>query len=88
MKNEKKLLKMAQIKPVNVPFWDECGVKNIYDKVLAQPGMKDYFPDKYPVGRQCSRKYMYTVWNSIHPDQVKEVIEYASAQRYGTQHER
>ena len=51
LKNEKKLLKMAQIKPVNIPSYDECGVKNIYGKVIAQPGMADYFPDAYPKGR-------------------------------------
>ena len=46
------------------------------------PGMASLFPDKYPKGRQCCRQYMYNVWNSIHPDEVKAVIDFANSQRY------
>ena len=44
--------------------------------------MAEYFPDKFPIGRTCNREYMYNVWNTMHPEDVKEVIEYANSQRY------
>jgi len=31
---------------------------------------------------------MYTVWNTLHPDQVKEVIAFANQQRYGVTHDK
>ena len=34
------------------------------------------------------KTYMYNIWNTIHPDQVKAVIEHANEVRYGTANER
>lgn len=79
---EKAFLKMQEVKFVNVPAFDEIGVKKLYDKVIQRPNMSKYFPDKYPKGRQCCRQYMYNVWATIHPDDVKRVIEHANSQRY------
>ena len=44
--------------------------------------MADYFPDKFPKNTQCDKAYFYNVWNSLYPEQVKEVINHANAQRY------
>lgn len=44
--------------------------------------MKRYFPDKYAKNRQCDRDYMFNIANSLHPNVVKEVIEYALSQRF------
>lgn len=65
---EKDLLKMKQVRFVNAPAYDEIGVKALYDKVVQQPGMAKYFPNKYPKGRQCEKQYMFNIWNSIHPE--------------------
>ena len=46
------------------------------------PGMMDYFPDKYPKGKVCEKAYMYNVWNTRYPEDVKAVIEHANQQRY------
>ena len=79
---EKRFLKMGQVKFINAPNYDETGVKNLYDKVVQLPGMAPLFPDKYPKGRTCCKAYMYNCWNSIHPEEFAQVIEYANAQRY------
>jgi hypothetical protein len=82
LKGEKKFLKMMNVKIINVPDYDEIGVKHLYERVVQRPGMAEYFPDKFPIGRTCNREYMYNVWNTMHPEDVKEVIEYANSQRY------
>ncbi len=51
-------------------------------------GMSKYFPDSYPIGRMCDRSYMYNVWNTKHPDDVKQVICYANEMRYSLASER
>ena len=35
----KNLLKMSEVKFVNVPAFDEIGVKHLYDQVIAKEGM-------------------------------------------------
>ena len=50
--------------------------------------MAKYFPDSYPKGRVCCREYMYNVWNTIHPEDVQEVLKYANSQRHAIDSER
>ena len=47
----KRLLKMREIKFINVTKYEELSVKNLYDNFLSLEGMQFYFPDKYPKGR-------------------------------------
>ena len=51
LKEDKDLLRMSDVAFCNPPAYDETGVKSLYEKVLQQPGMAKYFPDKYPKGR-------------------------------------
>ena len=44
--------------------------------------MSDYFPSKFPKGSQCDKEYMYNIWNTLYPEDVAEVINYANSLRY------
>ena len=79
---DKKLLKLNEVRFIQAPKFDEISVKNLYDKFIKLDKMDKYFPDKYAKGRQCDREYMFNVANTLHSEVVKEVIEYALAQRY------
>ena len=79
LQGKKKLLKIDQVKHCNAPKFDEIGVKALYDEVIKMPNMKLYFPVSYPAGKQCDRTYMYNVWNTLYPEDVKEVINYANS---------
>jgi hypothetical protein len=48
---DKKLLKMAELKPINAPFYDEISVKNIYPRVKDDGTVSQYLPDNLPAGR-------------------------------------
>ena len=85
---KKDLLKMNEVHFCNPPAYDEIGVKALYDKVIKQPNMAKFFPDKLPKGRQMDRSYMYNIWNTVHQDQVQAVIEHANEVRYGDKNER
>ena len=50
LKGEKEFFKMADVKFIHVPAYDEIGVKALYEKVVNLDGMSKYFPDKYPKG--------------------------------------
>ena len=74
LKNEKKLLKLSKVIPCNPPHYDEIRVINLYDSWMKLPGMKDYFPDKYPKGRKCARKYFFDVANTLYHDEMAKTI--------------
>ena len=65
-----------------VPKFDELSVKGLYYKLLSLPGMVEYFPDKYPKGRQCDRDYLFNVANTLHSGVVQEMFDHALKQRY------
>ena len=74
---KKKLLKLSEVKLIQMTKYDELSVKNLYDKFLTLEGMAEYFPSKYPKGRICDREYMFNVANTLHQDVLKELIEHA-----------
>ena len=78
LSGEKKFLKMQEVRFINPPAYDEIGVKNLYDRVVKLPKMAELFPDKYPKGRACCRSYMYNCWNTLYPEDVASVIDYAN----------
>ena len=78
LRGEKGLLKMVDVRMVNVPTYDEVSVSNLYSMMIQRPGMAKYFPDTYPKGRQCCRDYMFNVWHTVHPQDVEKVIKFAN----------
>ena len=68
---DKKLLKMKEVKFCNPPAYDEIGVRALYDKIMTDVEVKQYFPDKLPKGRSMDKSYIYNVWNTIREDDVK-----------------
>ena len=48
---QKRLLKMREVKFINVTKYNELSVKSLYENFMTLQGMKFYFPDKYPKGR-------------------------------------
>ena len=64
---DKKLLKLADVKFISVPKYDEISVKNLYGKLIELEGMGYYFPTKYAKERQCDREYLFNVANTLHP---------------------
>ena len=48
---KKKLMKLKDVKHIQVPKYDEISVKNLYNKFLKLEDISKYFPDKYAKGR-------------------------------------
>ena len=82
LKGTKKLLKLREVKFVQVVKYDELAVKHLYEKLLTLPLMAEYFPNKYPKGRQCDRDYMFNVANTLHEEVVTELVQHALKQRH------
>ena len=76
------MLKLSQVNFISVPKYDELSVKSLYDKIIKLEGMAQFFPDSYPKGRQCDREFLFNIFNTFHPEMMKELIEYALKQRH------
>ena len=87
LRGHKKLLKMNEVRFINVPMYDEIGLVHIYEDVRTLPLMVDYFPDKVPKNCQMDRDYFWNVYNTKYPDEVAEIIKFANAQRYTVSNE-
>ena len=61
---------MAEIRPKNVPKYDELSVKNIFPHLLEDPEVMTYFPSKMAENRWPDRTYMFTILNTLKPDYV------------------
>ena len=83
----KKLLKKKDVNFIEVKKYDELSVKRLYSEFIQLDGMHYYFPDKYPVGRQCDRDYMFNIANTLYFDMTQEIIAHAQIQRRATEAE-
>ena len=78
---EKKLLRLDEVKRINVPFFDELSVKNIYPRVKDDPAIASYFSKETESGRLPEREYFFNVVNTHQPEYMKLLIDHALKQR-------
>ena len=78
---EKQLLSNNDVKAVNVPLYDELSVKKFYPMVLGDKEVMKYLPDPTPDMRLPDRKFFFNILNTLKPEYMKNVIEYANNQR-------
>ena len=71
LSGKKKLLKMLDVRFINVPSYDEISVKAMYPMFKKDAEMMQYFPDKYSAGKGPPRDYFFPILNTVHPDYLK-----------------
>ena len=85
LRGDKKLMKLREVQFVQVVKYDELSVKSLYNQLVVMPYMSQYFPNKYPKGRQCSRDYMFNIANNLHEEIVTQLIQHALKQRHAVE---
>ena len=78
LREEKFLIHRDNFKASKITQFDKLSVKQLYSRIQADPELLKYLTDSYPKGRQCDRTYMFNVWNTIRPEQVKALRELAN----------
>ena len=63
--DQKRLLKLSELRTVNVPKFDELSVKNIFPLIRQDAEVMLYFPDSYPKGREPDRTYTFNFLNTL-----------------------
>ena len=67
---EKKFMKLSEIKPVNVGYFPEISIKNLYQEFSMRPEIMPYVPTTLPKGRQLDKTFFFTIVNSIFTDEL------------------
>ena len=75
------MIKISEVKHINVPKYPELAIKNIYHLVTENVQASKFFPNSYPEGRHPDRDYTYNILNSLFPDLVGKVVSHAHNQR-------
>ena len=85
--DEKKLLPLAKVKQVNVPFYDELSVKKFYPIMCGDDNFMQYMPDATPENRLPERTFFWNVANTLDRPYVRMLIQKASEKRMGANSE-
>ena len=85
LKDEKKLLPLADVKYVNVPRYDELSVKRFWPILRQDEKFMMYIPDKDYKSTSPAADYFWNVANTVQHEYVQNVIKYANDQRMKTQ---
>ena len=84
LNEDKKLLKMSDVKFITVPKFDELSVTNLLPKVKDNINIMIYMPTQLPKGKSISREYFMNILNTAYPEYVKKLIDHANSQRFGS----
>ena len=76
-KDEKKLMKMADCVPVNVPLYQEINVQDVQKMFSHHKEFMMHLPDRMAKGRQIDRTYFFTVLNTLEPEKLHQIISHA-----------
>ena len=79
------MFEMEEIRPKNIPKYDELSVKNIFPHLKADPEVMAYFPNQMAQNRWPDRTYMFTILNTLKPDYVQNIVLHASKMRNSAQ---
>ena len=79
--DQKQLLKVKDVKFINVPKYDELSVRNVYPMIQKDLTLMRYFPSKLPKNRLPDREYTFSILNTLRPDYVERIIAHAQKLR-------
>ena len=81
LNGDKIMLKLKDVKFINVPVYDELSVKKFWPLMQADREFMRHFPDRLPVGRIPDRDYFWNVMNTLHEAYVAELVAHANKVR-------
>jgi hypothetical protein len=77
----KKLIPMNQVRPINVPKYDELSVIRLYKDAMAQASLAVFFPDIASEKHLPDREYFFNIINTIEPVYLDQLIRHAQTTR-------
>ena len=82
LSNQKKFLKLSEVKFINVPKYPELALSRMYPHFQQDPETMQYFPDKIAANHLPDRDYFWNVINTLHQLYVRRIITRARELRH------
>ena len=82
---EKKLLRLDEVKRRCVPLYDELAVIKLWPMMKSDQELMKFFPTKMAKGRVPDREYFFNVLNTFQGEYLQRLIRHASDQRNESQ---
>ena len=79
------MVKLADLKPVNVGHWPEVSVKNLYNEFITRTDVALHCPPTNDKKRPIDKTYLFNIINTFHGDELQKIIRHANAQRNSEQ---
>ena len=79
--NEKKLLRLSEVRRICVPLYDELAVINLWPMMKSDEQFMKHFPTKMAKGRVPDREYFFNVLNTCQGNYLQQLITHAQKQR-------
>ena len=73
---------MSQVRPVEIPKYDELSVVNLITDVMKQPDFAKFFPEQKTKADLPDRVYFF---NTTDPGYVNALLQHAQGLRFGGQ---
>ena len=78
---KKDLIPLAQVRPINVPRYDELSVSGLILEVMGQMDLAKFFPEQRTKADLPDREYVFSVINNIEPGYLSALVKHAQTQR-------
>jgi len=80
--NNKRLLKLDEVKRICVPLYDELSVIKLWPMMKKDEEFMKFFPTKMPKGRVPDREYFFNILNTFQGEYLQQLITHAQKQRH------
>ena len=79
----KHLIPRAQLRPIEVPKYDELSVVGLVTEIMKQKELGKFFPDQRTKADLPDRQFFFNVVNTSDPDYLAAPIKHAHDLRFG-----
>ena len=74
---------MSQVRPVEIPKYDELSVVNLITDVMKQPDFAKFFPEQKTKADLPDRVYFFNILNTTDPGYVNALLQHAQGLCFG-----
>ena len=78
----KHLIPRAQLRPIEVPRYDELSVVHLIKDIMSQAELANFFPEQKTPADLPDREYFFNVINTADHDYLDAVIKHAQQLRF------
>ena len=75
--NQKRLLKLHEVKRICVPLYDELSVVKLWPMMRDDEEFMQFFLTKMPKGRVPDREYFFNIMNTVQSEYLQQLITHA-----------